>query len=455
MLYGYDSDEIIPCCHTTDNNDDNQVKWATARFFLTVLLSFFIIFGCKNDKETKEESGLPVKWSVQLPAAVYYGSPALSHDENTLYLGTSTPLSPLPGNHFFVALNTTTGQEIWRLPLESNEFRSAPVVHTDHSLFFTVETRDPSNGNITGDELWHVSQQGEVLWKYEINSSKLRIDVGLSVPAIGADGTVYVGGDRLYAIHQDGSPKWTYASDWPEAIRNAVSIGNDGTIYFAYHNVPLTALNPEDGTIKWILPLGVNDHCFSSPAIGSDGTIYVATQPGIIYAVSPNGQMLWSFNIQTVGFTGSIRCSPSIDHDGTIYFGITNGQPVSALFAISAEGLIKWIFEPPNLPDNVPSNHFDIYSSPAIGADGILYFGQEFGRLYALNASDGTMASINNVSTAIIWSSPVIDKNGVLYINDMSGRVYALQTTGKGLKNSAQWPKYRNNNQNTGCVNLP
>ena len=273
MLYGYDSDEIIPCCHTTDNNDDNQVKWATARFFLTVLLSFFIIFGCKNDKETKEESGLPVKWSVQLPAAVYYGSPALSHDENTLYLGTSTPLSPLPGNHFFVALNTTTGQEIWRLPLESNEFRSAPVVHTDHSLFFTVETRDPSNGNITGDELWHVSQQGEVLWKYEINSLKLRIDVGLSVPAI--------------------------------------------------------------------------------------------------------------------------------------------------------------------------------------GADGILYFGQEFGRLYAINASDGTMASINNVSTAIIWSSPVIDKNGVLYINDMSGRVYALQTTGKGLKNSAQWPKYRNNNQNTGCVNLP
>lgn len=455
MLYGYDLNQIIPCCHTTDNKDETQAKKSTFYFSLLITTMLFLIFGCHEDDGSKQESGMSLKWSLQLSAPIYYGSPALSHDEKTLYIGTSTPLSPIPGNHFFVALNTISGKEIWRLPLGSNEFRSTTAVHTDHSLFFTVETRDPANGNITGDELWHISAQGQVLWKYNINPSNLSIDIGLSAPAIGADGTVYVGGDKLYAINQDGSLKWHYTSPWPESIRNAVSLASDGTVYFVYHNTPLTALNPQDGSIKWTLSLGVNDHCFATPAIGANGNIYVATQPGIIYAVSPQGQLLWNFDIGAVGFSGSIRCSPSIDREGTIFFGITNGQPASALFAITPEGLIKWIFEPSNLPDDVPPDHFDIYSSPAIGSDNNIYFGQEFGRVYTLKASDGSVVKVSPTTTGITWSSPVIDQNGTLYINDLNGKIYAFQTTAKGLQSSAYWPKYRYNNQNTGCVNHP
>jgi outer membrane protein assembly factor BamB len=280
----------------------------------------------------------------------------------------------------------------------------------------------------------------------------LTTQVGLSVPAIGPDDEIYVGGDKLYSIDPDGKLRWTYSGAWPESIRNAPAIGEDGTVYFAYHNIPLTALDPSDGSVIWSLSLGVNDHCFASPAIGTDGTIYVATQPGILYAVSGDGILLWTFDISSVGFTGQFRSSPSIDRNGDVYFGLNNGNPSSAFFSLNSGGTLKWIFEPGDIPDNVPPDHFDIYSSPAIGSDSLVYFGQEFGRVYALNSSDGSLAAMAKTFSGITWSSPSIDKNGVLFITDMGGNVYAFQTGSKGLDSLAQWPKFRFNNQNEGRI---
>ncbi len=398
---------------------------------------------------------MPVKWVSQLPGEVYYCSPALSIDEMTIYVGTSALQEVHNINQFFVAVNALNGKEVWRLPLGVSEVRSTPAVSSDNSIFFTTEKRDNVSGIVIGDELWHVSGSGEILWKYDINPSGMTMQVGLSAPAIGPDGSIYVGGDKLYAFEPDGSLRWTFTGQWPEAIRNAPAIGEDGTIYFVYHNVPLTALDPKDGSVIWSLSLDVDDHCFSSPAIGADGTVYVATQPGIIYAVSHDGQPLWTFNIASAGFTGFFRSSPSIASDGSIYFGLNAGNPSSAFFAVNSDGTLKWLFEPQDLPDDVPYDHFDIYSSPAIGSDSTIYFGQEFGRVYALDITDGSVVAMTTTSTGITWCSPAIDKYGVLYICDMSGKLYALQTESKGLDPLAQWPKFRFNNQNCGRINHP
>jgi len=398
---------------------------------------------------------MPKKWVVQLPAAAYYCSPALSRDMKVVYIGTSSALfGSHMSNNFFLALDAGTGKEKWRLQTGINEVRSSPAVSSDNTVNFTVELRDPVNGAVRGDELWHVSPDGDLLWKFNINPGKLASEVGLSVPAIGSDGTIFVGGDRLYAIETDGSLRWSYSGLWPESIRNAPAIGKDGTVYLVYHNIPLTALNPADGSVKWSLDLGVNDHCFASPAIAADGTIYVATQPGILYAVSESGLILWTFDLASAGFTGTIRSSPSIDADGSVYFGINTGTPSSAFFSLKNDGTLKWIFEPGNLPDDVPSDHFDIYSSPAIGSDGLVYFGQEFGRVYALKSSDGSMVSMDTTSSGITWSSPAIDNNGVLFINDIEGKIYAIQTGSKGLDPASQWPKFRYDNQNSGRTSL-
>ena len=430
-----------------------QVIRHKTRFLVSLfLLSVVISPGCRK-KEAQPDDPMPRLWVTQLPSEVYFCSPVLSIDEKKVFIGTSAIPGVNKKYQFFIALDANTGTEIWRMPLGINGVRSAPSVDSDNSIFFTVETRDPVTGIITGDELWHISAEGNFIWKYDINQDNLTIEVGLSAPTIGSDGTVYVGGDKLYAVNPDGSLKWTFTGLWPEAIRNAPAIGSDGTIYFVYHNIPLTALNPDDGSVKWSLPLGVDDHCFSSPAIGTDGTIYVATQPGILYAVSQNGNLLWTFDIASVGFTGVFRSSPSIDKNGSLYFGLNAGNPSSAFFAVNSGGSLKWIFEPGDLPDDVPDDHFDIYSSPAIGTDGMIYFGQEFGRVYALRGSDGSIAAMAETSSGITWSSPAIDKNGALYICDLNGKVFAFQTTSDGLDPEAQWPKYRYDNQNTGRIN--
>jgi len=67
--------------------------------------------------------------------------------------------------------------------------------------------------------------RGSLKWKYKTSSS---IE---SSPAIGSDGTIYVGSydNHLYAIKPDGSLKWKYETD--SYIYSSPAIGSDGTIY--------------------------------------------------------------------------------------------------------------------------------------------------------------------------------------------------------------------------------
>jgi outer membrane protein assembly factor BamB len=425
-----------------------------SEFGILAIIPFIVLFvftSCHKNEIVKEKVGMPQIWETLLPAEVYYGSPALSTDEKTVYIGTSKWFTAAhdEGN-VFVALDAATGNRKWKLDLGTSEVRSSPAIAPDNSIYFAVEVHDPSTGIIIGDELWHVSSGGNFLWNYDINPSRLTLEVGQSVPAIGQDGTVYVGGDKLYAINSDGSERWSTFDFGVEVLRNAPVIGEDGTVYFVFHNIPLTALNPENGEIKWSCPLGVNDHCLASPAIGDDGRIYVATQPGIVYAVSSTGQLEWTFDLSSVGFIGILRSSPAIGNDGSIYFGINTGNPVSAFFALNHDGTLKWKFEPSDLPDDVPATHFDIYSSPAIGSDNAVYFGQEFGRVYALKCANGSLINITEVHSGITWSSPALDSKGILYISDLSGTVFAFQTGSDGLDPLAEWPKFRYDNQNAG-----
>lgn len=421
--------------------------------FLVLALSVGAIAGCGEDSgpgDGGDDGSARIVWTYDLAPEVYYGSPALSVDETTVYFGTSVGLLQSPQtNHSFVALNTADGSLRWKFALGAGQVRSAPAIATDGSVYFMVEGHNPTADSLAADALCHLSPSGQLLWSFDVNPTRVVSEVGLCAPAIGEDGTVYVGGDRLYAIRPDGTMKWAAFEPTYEARFNSPVIGRDGTVYFVYHNIPLTALDPQTGQILWSCPLGVNDHCFSSPAIASDGTIYAATQPGIIYAVSSAGQIVWQFDIASVGFTGFVRCSPAVDAEGTIFFGLNSGSPASALFALNSNGTVKWIFEPGDQPQDTPLDHFDIYSSPAIGSDGTIYFGQEFGYVYAVNPADGSLKWFQSVRSGITWPSPALAADGKLFIADLSGRCYAIATDSRGLMASAPWPKYRRDNGNT------
>jgi outer membrane protein assembly factor BamB len=84
------------------------------------------------------------------------------------------------------------------------------------------------------------------------------------VPAIGGDGTIYVGSNdnNLYAINPDGTEKWSYPTG--SDVNSPPAVGSDGTIYFGSHDNKVYALNP-DGTLKWSYQTG--------DAVSAHGTI--------------------------------------------------------------------------------------------------------------------------------------------------------------------------------------
>ena len=87
---------------------------------------------------------------------------------------------------------------------------------------------------------------------------------------------------KVYAIKADGTEKWTLLTEG--RFPSSPAIGFDGTIYMgATEANKLYAINP-DGTVKWAFQTGGTVH--SSPSIGSDGTIYVGSGDGNIYAIN-------------------------------------------------------------------------------------------------------------------------------------------------------------------------
>ena len=84
------------------------------------------------------------------------------------------------------------------------------------------------------------NQSGSLKWKYETNRG-----IYSSSPAIGSDGTIYVGSldNYLYAIRPDGSFKWKYMTDGE--IRSSPAIGSDGTIYVGSADDYLYAIQGE------------------------------------------------------------------------------------------------------------------------------------------------------------------------------------------------------------------
>ncbi|MEN3011708.1 MAG: PQQ-binding-like beta-propeller repeat protein [Dictyoglomus thermophilum] len=208
-----------------------------------------------------------------------------------------------------------------------------------------------------------VSNMDKLKWAYQTEWSIT------SSPAIGSDGTIYVGDwDRyLYAINPDGTLKWKYETE--DRIHSSPAIGQDGTIYVGSEDGNLYAINP-DGTLKW--KYKTENEIHSSPAIGPDGTIYVGSNDHNLYAINPDGTLKWKYETED-----HINSSPAIGSDETIYVGSWDNY----LYAINPDGTLKWKYKTGDF----------INSSPTLG-NKTVYVGSDDGYLYAINSTSYGLA---------------------------------------------------------------
>jgi outer membrane protein assembly factor BamB len=387
-------------------------------------------------------------WSFEADKPVYYSSPALAPD-GTIYFGTGIFIHTDSGSLY--ALNPD-GTLKWKRELDlfpsqvypKGDNGYSPTIGSDGTVYIQGAT----------SALYAFDPQGTRLWKYDsYDDYPVGFEVGQRTPAIGLDGTLYVSADALYALFPDGTRKWRFQADW--GCRASPAIGPDGTIYVMGGQDKLFAVNP-NGTQKWMFALEYSwEMSFASPAVDTDGTIYIAAEDsdsGFLYAVNQNGTQKWRYTV--IGDYRVLRSSPAIAPDGTIYVGTKSGGSgfPAQLLALNPDGTLKWAF-------NVPQVHQtadDIYCSPAVGADGTIYFGAETGSFYALNPG-GTLKWSVPLQGGNNWSSPALLDDGTLYVGshqttwqgEWIGHLFAIKTNDLGLAISP-WPKFRHNNRNTG-----
>jgi len=278
-------------------------------------------------------------------------------------------------------------------------------------------------------------------------------------PAIGADGTIYIGTDAappgypysgFFAI-TNGALKWIFTPI--DAHNNeygdgdgSPAVASDGTIYFLTEGQRLYAVSP-DGNIEWFLPVPGGAEPDSSPAIGLDGTIYVGSQSPYLYAVNPDGSLKWIYNVSDVDSgNGPIQSSPAIGPGGVIYVGTGDLDDAyydypCYLYAINTNGSLNWVFTNTTAPT---------ISSPAIGADGMVYVGCLDSNLYAV--TNGRQAWAFPTGGPIV-SSPAIGADGTVYVGSGDGFLYAIYGTSR-LATNAPWPMFHDNPAHTG-LQLP
>jgi outer membrane protein assembly factor BamB len=131
-----------------------------------------------------------------------------------------------------------------------------------------------------------------------------------------------------------GNKYWEFQTG-ARGVFSSPAIGSDGTVYVGSDDANVYALNGATGAKKWKFQTG--GYVYSSPAIGSDGTVYVGSDDNKVYALNgATGAKKWEF--LTGGLFGS---SPAIGFDGTVYVG-SGDKKVYALNG--ATGAKKWEF---------------------------------------------------------------------------------------------------------------
>lgn len=313
-------------------------------------------------------------------------SPVIGSD-GTIYFGS--------GDKSIYAVNSN-GSKMWEY--KTNKYiDSSAAIGADGTVY--IGGRGLNNDSA----IFALNTEGSLKWEFpytgNINTS----------PSLSGDGTIYFTTQegKLYALNQDGSVKWQFAVETETQIHSSPAIATDGTIYFGCYNGKLYAINP-DGSEKWQTAVGgaIFD---SSPTIASDGTIYIGAYDKKLHAINPDGSLKWDY---LTG--GSICTTAAVGKDGTIYFGSDDKY----LYALNSDGTKKWQFYTENY----------VRSSPLVDWAGTVYISSYYKKLYAINP-DGSKKWELQPEKRLTSSSPALGANGIIYIGSFDSVLYAIGYT--------------------------
>lgn len=290
------------------------------------------------------------RWSSQTGDWIE-STAALSPDELTVYVGS--------WDNKLHAISANTGSVLWTFSTGSLVY-SSPAVADDGSIYF-----GGSDGFLYG-----LSSNGTLLWDVFLEG-----EIDSSV-AIGPSGNLFVASSEgiVYSLDKTlGQELWSFevptepgAVGRETQITSSCMLDGKGALYFGSNNYYVYALDVSDGSLLWNYETGgIVD---ASPTLSIDGNILVSSYDEYLYSLSRDGNLIWKTNIGANYYTSAV-----VDEIGRIYVSSFINETLSYLNLLSSDGTILQQIGFTGIID----------SSVALSPDGILYVGNNDGKLYA------------------------------------------------------------------------
>lgn len=157
------------------------------------------------------------------------------------------------------------------------------------------------------------------------------------------------------------------------------------------------------------------------PVLAPDGTIYRALGTGIFDAKHPDGTLSWALWMTS----GVYPSSPAIGADGMLYFTIQLNLRVT-LFAVRPDGTTNWARVLAGVTATPSSRQ---RSAPTIGPDGTIYVASSLSQYLFSMRPDGSTNWIFRLR-ARTYSSPTFGPDGSVYLGSEDGTLYCFDPRG-------------------------
>ena len=210
-------------------------------------------------------------------------------------------------------------------------------------------------------------ETGNQNWTFPEESSN---QIVFYAPPLITDDALYVGDldNNFYKVNiESEDAAWTFTGASGYFIGKAAE--SEGVVYAPCNDGSLYALDENDGNLLWSFKTG--HYIWTQPQVSADA-VFIGSMDHSVYAISKDGEELWSFDMG-----GAVTGAPILSPDASVLFAGSFADKMVALDASS--GNMLWTFD---TQDSVWGN--------VILVEGLLYFSDSAGNLYALNAGDGS-----------------------------------------------------------------
>jgi titin len=161
----------------------------------------------------------------------------------------------------------------------------------------------------------------------------------------------------------------------------------------------------------------IDGYIITQPVVTSDGRGYFCSSKGILLSLTFTGKK------KLLNLGAGVNSTCVITPSGRIYVICEDGT----ICAVSLDKLeIEWKY-----PTNTSVSWTSLIASP----EGVIYFGTNEGKLYAIDETGNYLWDV--FLGGAIQSSPALDDTGTIYVSSTNGSLYAVTSDG-----NIKWDKY-------------